>query len=119
MQSLTLEQFRATHDAGAVLSVTLKAEGAAFEMLVETRRGIAYLVNTRKDRVTGERPPRRFADPRKALVLLRELSIREARINVENWRPDEREYQRQPRPDRAEAMRAAHAALGERARKRI
>jgi hypothetical protein len=93
-----------------VLSVTLKAEGAAFEMLIETRRGVVYLVNTRKDQATGERPARRFVDPRKALLLLRELGIREARINVENWRPEEREYQRQPRPDRAQAMRAVHAA---------
>lgn len=106
MQHLTLEQFRATNDAGGVLSVTLKAEGAGFEMQIETRRGLAKLV---KARDKGE--TRRFIDPRKALLLLRDLGIREAHINSEKWRPEDHELERQPRPDRAEAMRAAHDAL--------
>lgn len=106
MQHLTLEQFRATQDAGAVLSVTLKAQGAGFEMQIETRRGLAVLVKTRDKDDT-----RRFLDPRKALLLLRDLGIREARIDGQQWRPEDREFERQPRPDRAEAMKAAHAAL--------
>lgn len=106
MQNLTLEQFRATNSAGGVLSVTLKAEGAGFEMQIETRRGLAKLV---KARDKGE--TRRFIDPRKALLLLRDLGILEAHIDSQQWRPEDHEFERKPRPDRAEAMKAAHEAL--------
>jgi hypothetical protein len=106
MQHLTLEQLRATNDAGAVLSVTLKAEGAGFEVQIETRRGLAKLVKTRNKDDT-----RRFLDPRKALLLLRDLGIREAHIDGQKWRPEDQEFERKPRPDRAEAMKAAHEAL--------
>lgn len=106
MQHLTLEQLRATNEAGAVLSVTLKAEGAGFEVQIETRRGLAKLVKTRNKDDT-----RRFLDPRKALLLLRDLGIREAHIDGQKWRPEDQELERKPRPDRAEAMKAAHEAL--------
>lgn len=106
MQYLTLEQFRSTNDAGGVLSVTLKAEGAGFEMQIETRRGPAKLVKSRDKGAL-----RRFIDPRKALLLLRNLGIREARIDSQKWRPEDHEMERKPRPDRAEAMKAAHEAL--------
>jgi hypothetical protein len=106
MQHLTLEQFRATNSAGGVLSVTLKADGAGFEMEIETRRGPAKLVKARDKNET-----RRFIDPRKALLLLRDLGILEAHIDSQRWRPEEHEFERQPRPDRAEAMKAAHEAL--------
>lgn len=106
MQHLTLEQFRATHSSGGVLSVTLKAEGAGFEMQIETRRGLAMLVKARSKEET-----RRFADPRKALMLLRDLGIREARIDSQRWRPEDVEFERKSRPDRAEVLKAAHQAL--------
>lgn len=106
MQNLTLEQFRATNASGGVLSVTLKAEGAGFEMQIETLRGLARLVKARDKSET-----RRFIDPRKALLLLRDLGIREAHIDGQQWRPEEPEFERKPRPDRAEAMKAAHQAL--------
>lgn len=106
MQTMTLEQFRATNDAGAVLSVTLKADGAGFEMQIETLRGPARLMKTRDRSET-----RRFVDPLKALLLLRDLGIRKAQIDSEMWRPEELEFERKPRPDRAEALKAAHEAL--------
>lgn len=106
MENFTLEQMRAAHAAGAVLSVTLRAEGAGFEIEVETHRGPARLVKARNKRET-----RRFVDPRKALLLLRELGILEAHIDARHWRPEEQALERQPRPDRAEALKAAHAAL--------
>ncbi len=106
MQFLTLEQFRATQDSGGVLSVTLMADGPGFEVQIETRRGLATLVKTRDKAST-----RRFVDPRKALMLLREVGIHEARIAGQQWRPDEQALERKPRPDRAEAMKAAHQAL--------
>jgi hypothetical protein len=108
MQLLTLEQFRATQDAGGVLSVTLRGEGAAFEIQIETRRGFAKLVKARKARTDPE--ARRFADPRKALLLLRELGIREARIDSQQWRPED-DFERASRPDRAAHLKAAHEAL--------
>jgi len=106
MQHLTLEQFRSTNEAGGVLSVTLKAEGAGFEMQIETLRGLAKLVKSR-----DKNEMRRFLDPRKALLLLRDLGIREAHIDSKKWRPEDNEFERKPRPDRAEAMKAAHEAL--------
>lgn len=106
MQHLTLEQFRAINDAGGVLSVTLKADGAGFEMQIETLRGLAHLVKSR-----NKSELRRFLDPRKALLLLRDLGIREAHIDSQKWRPEDHEFERKPRPDSAEAIKAAHEAL--------
>lgn len=106
MQNLTMDQFRTSHDTGAVLSVTLIANGGAFEIQIETRRGLAKLIKLRP-----KNEPRRFVDVRKALMLLRELGIREARIDCQKWRPEEHERERQPRPDCAEVMKAGHAAL--------
>ncbi|MEQ1667542.1 MAG: hypothetical protein ABL868_03720, partial [Sulfuriferula sp.] len=65
MQQLTLEQFRATVEAGGVMAVTLKAHGAAFAVQAETRRGEAVLVDSRR------KQPRMFIDPRKAMMILR------------------------------------------------
>ena len=106
MQTMTLEQFRATNDAGGVLSVTLKADGAGFEMQIETLRGPARLMKTR-----NRAEPRRFVDLLKALLLLRDLGIRKAQIDSEMWRPEELEFERKPRPDRTVAMKAAQAVL--------
>lgn len=106
MENFTLDQLRAAQAGGAVLSVTLRAAGAGFEIEVETRGGPARLVKSRNKRET-----RRFIDPRKALLLLRELGLLEARIDARDWRPEEQTLERQPRPDRAEAMKAAHEAL--------
>ena len=36
MQNMTLEQFRATVESGGILSVVLKAQGAAFAIQAET-----------------------------------------------------------------------------------
>lgn len=109
MQLLTLEQLRATQQAGAVLSVTLRGAGPAFEIQIETRRGPAKLVKSRKARTAPE--VRRFADPRKALLLLRELGISEAHIDSQQWRPEEQAFERVSRPDRAAHLKAAHEAL--------
>lgn len=103
MQYLTLEQFRATVDAGGVLSVTLRAQGAAFSVQAETRRGEAVLVDTRR------KTPRLFIDPRKALTVLRELGIRRAGLDAEQWRPEEADALRASRPDSKVRMQAANA----------
>lgn len=106
MHNLTVDQFRTSYDTGAVLSVTLVANGGAFEIQIETRRGLAQLVKLRpKD------APRRFVDIRKALMLVHELGIPEVRIDSKKWRPDEPERERKPRPDSAQVLKAAHAAM--------
>ncbi|MHB1591198.1 MAG: hypothetical protein ACYCTW_06665 [Sulfuricella sp.] len=104
MQNLTLEQFRATVEAGGVMSVVLKAQGAAFAIQAETRRGDAVLVDTRR------KQPRMFGDPRKALALLREMGIRKATVDAEAWRPDQADLLRPSRPDKSVKLKAAHEA---------
>lgn len=104
MQNLTLEQFRATVEAGGVIAVTLKAQGAAFAVQAETRRGDAVLVDSRR------KQPRMFGDPRKALSLLREMGIRKASVDAEAWRPEQAGALRPARPDRSATMKAAHEA---------
>ena len=104
MQTMTLEQWRATTDAGGVLSVTLKAQGGAFYVNIETHRGEAMFVSTR------EKKPRKFIDPRKAMMLLREIGLRTMRINAEQWRPDEMKSEKRQRPDSAKLLKKKHQA---------
>jgi hypothetical protein len=104
MQNLTLEQFRATVESGGVIAVVLKAQGAAFAIQAETRRGDAVLVDTRK------KLPRLFGDLRKALALLREMGIRTAAVDAEAWQPDEASSLRASRPDKSVKLKAAHEA---------
>ena len=104
MQTMTLEQLRATTDAGGVLGVTLRAEGGAFYVNIETLRGEAVFVNTREKR------PRKFIDPRKAMMLLREIGLCSMHVNAEQWRPEEIESERRPRPDASELLKKKHQA---------
>lgn len=104
MQNMTLEQFRATVEAGGVVSVVLKAQGAAFAIQAETRRGDAVLVDTRR------KQPRLFGDPRKALALLRDMGIRKASVDAEAWRPEQTDSLRPSRPDKSAKLKAAHQA---------
>lgn len=104
MQQLTLAQFRATVEAGGVLTVTLKAQGAAFALQAETRRGDAVLVDSRR------KLPRMFADPRKAMLLLRDLGIRNAKLDADAWRPEQAELAKASRPDSSAQLKAAHGA---------
>ena len=80
------------------MSVTLHAHGAKFYVQAETRRGDATLITERG------KSPRGFADPIKALALLRELGIRESRVETTDGRPEEAEMDKRTRPDRAESM---------------
>ncbi len=104
MQQLNVEQFRAAVESGGILSVTLKAQGPAFSVQAETQRGHAVLIDTRK------KQPRMFADPRKALKLLKEFGIHKAQLNAEDWQPEQADQLRPTRPDSAAQMRAAHEA---------
>jgi hypothetical protein len=104
MQTLTLEQLRATCHAGGVTSVTLKAEGSAFYVSIETRNGNdGVLVKTRS------KEPRPFADPRKALVILRDMGISITKLDATHWNSQQEGISAR-RPDRAKAMKKAHEA---------
>lgn len=105
---MNLDQLRASADAGGVTGITLKAQGAAFIVNIETLRGQAVMVTTRGR--GGQVPlPRKFLDPRKALLLLREVGIDQVRIDGAAWRPDD-VSERIARPDRSAAMKATHEA---------
>lgn len=109
MQMMNLEQLRAAAAAGGVSGVTLKGQGAAFYLAVHTRKGDDAVVVTAKGRGGQPAQPRRFVDPRKAMLLLRDIGIREMHVDGTQWRPEEGELERS-RPDRAKAMKATHAA---------
>jgi hypothetical protein len=104
MQALTLEQLRAASQSGGIESITLRAEGGAFVLAVATRSGDHGLLVT-----TRRKEPRRFADLRKAMLLLRGLGIATARVDTSDWNP-EATGTRAARPDRAVAMKRAHEA---------
>lgn len=104
MQSMTLEQLRATVSAGGVVGVTLKGQGSGFFVEIATRSGQdAFLVKARSTE------PRRFGSPNSALILLRTLGISIAKLDATNWNPDQKEVT-QNRDSRAQAMRQAHEA---------
>jgi hypothetical protein len=104
MQALTLEQLNAAAKTGGIASVTLKAKGGAFLVVFATQSGENGLLVT-----TRGRQPRRFSDLRKAMLLLRDMGIATALVDAARWRPEETAA-RTRRPDRAIAMRRAHAA---------
>ncbi len=104
MQSMTLEQLRATASAGGVVGITLKGQGSGFFMEIATRSGQdAFLVKARSTE------PRRFGSPNSALVVLRDIGIAVAQLDATNWNPDQKEVT-QNRDSRAQAMRQAHEA---------
>ncbi|MDX8379397.1 MAG: hypothetical protein R8K48_05040 [Gallionella sp.] len=51
-----------------------------------------------------------FADPRKAMMLLRDMGIRDAKLDTQFWRPEQADILRKPRPAAAAQMKAAHEA---------
>lgn len=105
---MNLDQLRASANAGGVTGITLTAQGAAFVVNIETLRGKALMV-TAKGRAGQAPQPRKFLDPRKAMLLLRELGINELRIDGAAWRPADASG-RTARPDRSAAMKATHQA---------
>ena len=102
MQKLNLEQFRITTETGGILSVSIVGDGGAFHIEAETRRGNIELAKSRGNL------RREFRDATKALTLLREIGIREAKVDTKNWRPEL--SLRTSRPDRADALNEAFSA---------
>ena len=101
--NFSLEQLKAATQAGGVVGITLCGDGAAFVINVQTQRGQAVMV-------TSRRQPRRFADPRKALQVLRGIGLTDCRIDTAHWRPEDSALEKTARPDRSLALRAAHEA---------
>ncbi len=101
MQNLTLDQFRTVTEAGGLLSVSLVAKGGTFHVEAETRKGLAVLVKARGNAL------REFRNPTKAMLLLRELGVREMRTDTRQWQPEQAEATAYSRPDRAKAMNEA------------
>ena len=104
MHSMTLEQLRATANAGGVTGVTLKGQGGGFFVEIATRSGQDAVLS--KARSTE---PRRFGNPTSALIVLRDVGIAIAQLDATNWNPEQKDlsYSRQ---SRADAMREAHKA---------
>ncbi len=103
MQTLNLAQLKTATLAGGVTGITLRGDGAAFVVNVHTQRGEAIMVTSRQQ-------PRRFADPRKALQVLRSTGWNECRLDATQWRPEDSALERTARPDRSMALKAAHEA---------
>jgi hypothetical protein len=101
MQNLTLDQFRTVTEAGGLLSVSLVAQGGSFHVEAETRKGQAVLVKSRGETL------REFRNPAKAMLLLRDLGVREMRTDTRQWNPEQAELGKYSRPDRTKAMNDA------------
>ncbi len=104
MQSMTIEQLRAANNAGGVSGVTLKGQGGAFLVQIETRSGSGAVLS--KARSTE---PRRFGNPLAALNVLREIGITVGQFDASEYDPADKEQGTGTR-GRANAMRKAHEA---------
>ena len=104
MQSMTLEQLRATASAGGVVGVTLKGDGGGFFLEIATRSGQDAVLSKARSI-----EPRRFGNPTSALVVLRGIGIAVAQLDATHWNPDQKDMS-QSRQNRAQAMREAHEA---------
>ena len=103
MQTLNLEQLKTATAIGGVTGITLRGDGAAFLVSIQTLKFEAVLA-------TSRRQPRRFADPRKALQLLRSVGWNQCQIDAAQWRPEDSALEKTARPDRSIALKAAHEA---------
>lgn len=104
MQSMTLEQLRATARAGGVAGVTLKGQGSGFFLEIATRSGQDAVLSKARSA-----EPRRFGNPTSALGVLRNIGIAVAQLDATHWDPDQKDMS-QSREKRAQAMREAHEA---------
>ena len=104
MQSMTLEQLRATASAGGVVGVTLKGDGGGFFLEIATRSGQDAVLSKARSI-----EPRRFGNPTSALVVLRGIGIAVAQLDATHWNPNQKDMS-QSRQNRAQAMREAHEA---------
>lgn len=104
MHSMTLEQLRVASNSGGVSGVTLKGQGGAFLVQIDTRSGSGAVLSKARSS-----EPRRFGNPIAALSLLRDLGITIGQFDASDWNPDEKVVN--SRDDaRAQVLREAHEA---------
>lgn len=104
MYSMTLEQLRVASNSGGVSGVTLKGQGGAFLVQIETRSGSGAVLSKARSS-----EPRRFGNPLAALSLLRDLGITVGQFDASDWNPAEKVVN--SRDDaRAQVLREAHEA---------
>ena len=99
MKTISQEQLRAIHHAGGIIHVTLAATGGLFFVRVATQSG--EIITLSKAR---SKDPRGFIDPRKAMILLRNMGITIGQFDASQWDPEHRDLSKL-RPERANAMR--------------
>jgi hypothetical protein len=104
MQSMTIEQLRAASNAGGVSGVTLKGQGGAFLVQINTRSGSGAVLSKARSI-----EPRRFGNPLVALNVLRDIGITVGQFDASEYDPGEKEQDAGNR-GRANAMRGAHEA---------
>jgi len=104
MQSMTIGQLRAASEASGVSSVTLKGQGGAFLVQIDTLSGFGAVLS--KARSTE---PRRFGNPLAALNVLRDIGITVGLFDASEYDPAGKEQDAGNR-GRANAMRGAHEA---------
>jgi len=104
MHSMTLEQLRVASNSGGVSGVTLKGQGGAFLVQIDTRSGSGAVLSKARSS-----EPRRFGNPLAALSLLRDLGITVGQFDASDWNPAEKVVN--SRDDaRAQVLRGAHEA---------
>ena len=104
MHSMTLEQLRVARNSGGVSGVTLKGQGGAFLVQIDTRSGSGAVLSKARSS-----EPRRFGNPLAALSLLRDLGITVGQFDASDWNPAEKVVN--SRDDaRAQVLRGAHEA---------
>lgn len=106
MKTFTIEQARSAASSGGVLSANLRPMGSMFTLEFETRNGPAMLIAAVSKQV------RRFGNPVKAFEIVRALGLEGGHFSVAEWRPQEREFDRPTRPDKAATLKAMHEAAG-------
>lgn len=104
MDSMTLEQLRVASHSGGVSGVTLKGQGGAFLVQIDTRSGVGAVLSKARSS-----EPRRFGNPMAALSLLRDIGITVGQFDASEWKPAEKIVNN--RDDaRAQVLREAHEA---------
>lgn len=91
MHRLDLEQFRTTLETGGIVSVSLVAQGGSFHVQAETRGGQAVLTKSKSAIL------REFRNVTSALAMLREMGVREVKVDTRNWRPEQADLDRTAR----------------------
>lgn len=104
MQSMTIEQLRAASNAGGVSGVTLKGQGGAFLVQIDTRSGSSAVLSKARSN-----EQRRFGNPLAALKVLRDIGITVGQFDASEYDPADKEQDAGNR-GRAKAMRVAHEA---------